>query len=590
MTLRSRTPGVALACAALLMLGACGGRGGDSPSANSTSPADGATAAPAGEVFEYKIDNAAQAPAPPTPGATTGGTVRVYTVTDAQHLDPARIYSADESTVSLLFTRSLTGYRQAGTTTTLVGDLATDTGRTTDGGKTWEYTLRDGVTWEDGKAITAADVKYGLERTFVKDYAEGPTFIQRWLTGKSDYHSVYTGPYDGKSYDGISTPDDKTIRLSFPEPQPDLPFAMAMPFSSPVRKDKDTRATYDQFPFATGPYRIADRKLDKSMTLVRNPNWKPESDPIRTNYPDRWEFSYGEIPLNTNQRLIAAVGGDAAAMTFVGVSPEVLPKVLSTPDLVNRTVSGIGPTVFYVAINNKRISDVRIRKALMYAWPRNQIRQLLGGPDTGEFAHTLTSPTLVGHESFDLFNVPPEGDPEKSKALLAEAGVQGKQKVVYAYGNLPRGEQIAVLVVQALEKAGFEVVKKPLNPKSAQEETSDPTNQFDLYGSGWLADWPSGYTVLPPLFDGREIRRGGYNTSFYNDPAVSAEMDEIAKIVDPIEAGKRWSALDKKIMEQVPVIPDLYDRSRHLYGPKIGGATLSTVLSLVSFMGVYVKP
>ena len=87
--------------------------------------------------------------------------------------------------------------------------------------------------------------------------------------------------------------------------------------------------------------------------------------------------------------------------------------------------------------------------------------------------------------------MPPAGDPEKAKALLAEAGVPD-QKIVYAYGNLPRGEQVAVVVAAGLERAGFKVVKKPVEAKTFSEEISDPTNTYDLYGGGWGADGRDG--------------------------------------------------------------------------------------------------
>jgi peptide/nickel transport system substrate-binding protein len=586
------TGAVAAACAAALITG-CGGHG-DNPAGAAPSASAATSASAEGgvvPVYHYGIDDHAVGPAPAVPGAASGGTVRVYDVADYYHLDPARIYASTEGRLSFLLTRGLTGYRQKGTDVTLVGDLATDTGRTKDGGKTWTFTLRDGITWEDGSTITSQEVKYGLERTFVPDFSEGPTYLQTWLAGTSDYHKVYKGPYvGGKELDTIGAPDDKTLTLTFKKPQPDLPFALALPFSAPVKKSKDTRTKYDQHPFSSGPYKIADRKIDKSLTLVRNTAWKPESDPLRTQYPDRFEFTFGELPLATNQRLIAAVGGDAAAMTVIdAVSPEVLPKVLADPALKARTVSGITPGVGYVAINTRRITDLKVRKALMYAYPREQIRQLLGGPDNGDFASTLSSPTLIGHEQYDLFQVPPKGDPEKAKALLAEAGKSG-QKIVLVYGNVPRGEQVAVIEAQGLEKAGFTVVKKPLNIKTAQDDISRPDNQFDLYGAGWQADWPSGATVFPPLFDGRQIRPGGYNTSFFNDPAINKEMDEISAIADPVEAGHRWSRLEQKIMAQVPMFPNLYSRIRQLHGPKIGGLALDNVQGGVSLNGVYVIP
>ncbi|MGQ0624212.1 MAG: ABC transporter substrate-binding protein [Sporichthyaceae bacterium] len=579
---------LALAMAALLVTTGCGGGDDDGGAANAApAPNSGAGAF---VKYTYGLDDNAKAPAEPIPGATEGGTVLVHNSFDFTHLDPARVYSNTEQIVSQLFTRTLTTYKVTGDQIDVIGDLATNTGVTKDGGKTWTYTLREGVTWEDGSAITSADVKYGIERTFVKDYPEGPTFVQSWLADDKDFRSFYAGPYGGKSLPNVQTPDAKTVVFKFKTARPDLPFALAMIATSPVKKSEDTRLKYNKRPFSAGPYKIEDRKIDKSMTLVRNPEWKPESDPIRHQYVDKFDFRFGEVALAISQRLVAAVGPDEASMTSLnGVSPEVLQQVVSTPDLIGRTVDGYTPFSLYVAINTKRITDLRIRKALMYAYPRQQLRQILGGPTNGDFSSTLASPTLIGFEPYDLFNVPPEGDPAKARALLEEAGAVGQQ-IVYAFGDTPRGQQLSVAVVDALEEAGFTVVKKALNPTTAQEEISDPENQLDLYGGGWGADWPSGATVYPPLFDGREIRKGGYNTSFFNDPAINKEMDEIALIADPVEAGMRWAALDRKIMEQVPVIPNLYDKNLQMYGPRLGGVFQDLVFGTVSLNGVYVKP
>jgi peptide/nickel transport system substrate-binding protein len=580
---------VATLCAATLLSGcAFGGHGDDLAEGAACSGEAAATEIPK---YNYSIDNSVSAPVKPVPNAKRGGTVRVYDVFDYNHLDPARIYVNNLQTVSQLLTRQLTGYLQDGTNIKLVGDLATDTGTASNGNRTWTYTLRPGVTWEDGSPVTSADVKYGLERQFVEDYSEGPTYLQTWFAGTQDFHSVYRGPYDGKELDAIQTPDDRTVVLNFKDPEPDVPFAVALQ-GAPVKKAKDTRGDYDLKPFSNGPYKIASHNIDRNMVLVRNTAWQANSDPIRTDYPDRFEFTFGETPLDTNRRLIAAVGADAAAMTVVdGVSPEVLDKVLNRPDLLARSVTGLTQFTSYIVFNLRRMTDIRVRRAVMYAYPRCQLRQLVGGPDTGDFADTLSSPTLVGHENSDLYHVPPGGDPEKARALLKEAGKLG-MKLVMPYGaSTRRGQQAGIIVKQALEKAGFKVVQKAIDPKDAIDQESDPNNPFDVYAQGWGADWPSGSTVYPPLFDGRLIVNGPGNTneSFFNDAAINTQMDEIRKIADPIEAGKRWAQLDREILAKLPVFPDLYLRSRQLHGPRLGNVVFDNVLGEVSLNGLYVK-
>ena len=190
---RIRSASAVTFCLALV-LSACGGGGDD---AGDKPGATGDKGAPVA-ALEFGVDDNAVGPAPAIEGAVSGGTVRVLNDSDVAHLDPARVYVTDFNLVTNLISRTLTGYRQNDGKVTLVGDLATNTGVTKDGGKTWTYTLRDGVTWEDGSPITSADVKYGLERTFVPDYSEGPAYFQEWLTGSADFHKKYSGPYDGR--------------------------------------------------------------------------------------------------------------------------------------------------------------------------------------------------------------------------------------------------------------------------------------------------------------------------------------------------------------------------------------------------------
>ncbi len=573
---------VALLGAASLLVAGCGGSG--------SGGSDGGTdAAEKADTVAFSVDDEAKGPAPEVEGAKRGGTITSLDRDDYNHLDPARIYVNNLQTVSGLITRTLNGYQEEGKKVTLVGDLAESTGTTEDGGKTWTYRLRDGVAFEDGSPITSADVKYGVERTFAAEYTEGPTYVQEWLAGTPDFRSVYAGPYKGGALDAIATPDDRTIVFTLKEPHADFPYAMALPGSAPVRKDKDTKAGYDLKPFASGPYRVASHTADKSLSLVRNDAWKPETDPIRNAYPDAWEFQFGTEPLDINKRLIAANGPDVNAMSVTTlVSPEVLQQVDTTPELKERSVQGYTQFVLQYSINNTRIKDVEVRKALLYAFPRFQARQVIGGSSAGDFASTVLSPTVPGYQEFDLFQAKPEGDPEKAKQILTDAGKLGQQ-VVYGFVNTPRGQQVSVAVAAGLEKAGFTVVKKPIQSTEYYDIIGKVDNSLDLYAGGWGADWPSAATVIPPTLDGRKIGEGSPNYAHFDDAEVNAEIDRILKITDLEKAAQEWGALDKKIMEKVPYIPYLYDKAYHLYGSGIGGVQLSTVLGEPNVQKVFVK-
>ena len=118
-------------------------------------------------------------------GATRTGAV--------DSLDPQRSYSPGVWNVMRLYTRQLVAFapRPGPAGARVVPDLATAPGRTTDGGRTWTYTLRPGLRWQDGHTLTSADVKYGIERLFASDLITGgPNWVVQLLDDK-------TTPYDG---------------------------------------------------------------------------------------------------------------------------------------------------------------------------------------------------------------------------------------------------------------------------------------------------------------------------------------------------------------------------------------------------------
>jgi len=123
------------------------------------------------------------------PGAESkaGGTLYVTGgIRQPAYLDPQRTYTGvDISWLGRTVYRSLVqapNSTDAKESATPVPDLATDTGESSDDAKVWKFTLKDGVTWQDGKDITCEDLKYGVSRTFASDIINGgPPYAISWL-------------------------------------------------------------------------------------------------------------------------------------------------------------------------------------------------------------------------------------------------------------------------------------------------------------------------------------------------------------------------------------------------------------------------
>ncbi|MFF4156599.1 ABC transporter substrate-binding protein [Streptomyces sp. NPDC001678] len=591
---RVRLSAVAVAAGAVVLSACSSGGGGGGDGDKSQGPGEDKTRS-----ANYSIGTKADStgPAPEVQGARKGGTVGVLQRDAFNHLDPGQIYYADVLTDQMLYNRTLTSYKTDDKgRVKVVGDLATDAGTPSDGGRTWKFTLKDGLKFEDGSPITAKDIRWGVERLYASFETDGPLYIPQWLSGDgNDFRKALPdGPYKGQHLPAsvLDTPDDKTVVFHFRSPHADTPFATAMPNIGPVKAEKDTQQKYDNAPFSSGPYKVGDYKVGKSLTLVRNEHWDAKSDPIRHQYADRFEISFGHQYADSTRRFLADQGADKNTMSFSNaVAPEMTEKVLAQADTKSRRLLEIQPYVDYISFNTSRLKDVRVRKALAYAMPNGQILQQNGGATAGVIATNFLSPAMDGYRPTDPFGkkAKPAGDPEKAKELLKEAGKLG-QEVVYAYANTDVQQKVQVVVVQALERAGFKVQRKEIDSNIWRTEIAKVKNDFDLYRTSWGADWPVSSTVVPPLFDGRQIADGSQNYGHLDDAKVNAEVDRISALPDVKQAAPAWQKLaDKILTEDVPGVPTFYNNQFSLWGSNLGGIKYHPVYGTVDPTAVFVK-
>ncbi|QJT03883.1 ABC transporter substrate-binding protein [Streptomyces asoensis] len=571
-------------------------------SACSSGDAGGGSSTPSGGATEYtgatvtvgtKADSTG--PAPEIAGAKKGGTIYGIAPDDFSHLDPQRIYYAYNSTAALLLHRCLTGYKiDSSGHQKLVGDLAEDTGTMSNGGKTWTFTLKEGLKWQDGTELTVDDVRHGIERLWATFIIESASYVQIAITGKGGkWRDAYEGPYKGKHLTEIVTDKAKrTVTFNLAEARPDFNFTLAMHSYAAVSPKLDTKEKYDKMPAACGPYMVKSHVTDKSMTLTRNKFWDPKTDSIRNNYPDGFEFTFGIETLDGVDRLIASQGNDAYAVSiYKGVPAERIQKVLTDPEIKKRTFNGLLTGTYYYAINTKRVTDLKVRQALNHAWPLQQIRQIYGGPSSGDFATTILSPDILGREKFDVYGKlkTPQGDPAAAKKLLKEAGKEG-MKIVYAFPQDPTYNKTKVVIENALKAAGFTPVIKPVDSTTYYDQIAKVDNSFDVMWYGWSPDWPTAYTMMQPLFDSASVGDGLYNVSQTKVPFIDQAIQTNMVITDQKKAGAAWAALDKKIMTEVaPIIPEMYQRRYYVYGNKVGGAQFDPNFSATLLYKTFVK-
>jgi peptide/nickel transport system substrate-binding protein len=544
-------------------------------------------------------------PAPGTggPGATTGPVVTqdpnlakkggtIYVLTQSEqwnHVDPQRVYTGEDlAFFGGTIMRGLTSYKFSADPTegtSLQPDLATDLGTSTEGGKVWSFTLREGVTWQDGSDVTCEDVKYGVSRTFATDVInQGPTYAVVYLDipTEDDGSSAYKGPYTkvGQDlYDAAVSCEGKTITFKLKQPIADFNYTVTLGFS-PVRESDDTGETYGTVaPYvqSNGPYQVESYTTGNGgkMVLVRNPNWNADSD-FRPAYPDKWEVHFGIDPKVLDQRIMQSSGNDAFAVQYGNIQPENLGVVFEnnetpTEQYKDRAISGFDPYSRYYWIDNVKVPNVKIRQAMAVALDREAIRLNVGGEFAGGFADGLVKPNIGGDYAptgfWDTFfgkEIAETGDPELAKSLIAESG-EAAPALVFNFADTPVNAQTAAIVIDSLGKAGFTVTPAPLPPGQYYSIVFDPEQSGHFGTAGWGADWPNASTVLPPLL----TDAGGWNLSRVDDDTVNAAVTSGLTELNRDAQMKIWQDLNKYSAEQVNTLPTFFGLSQTIGGTKV---------------------
>jgi len=517
------------------------------------------------------------------------------------HLDPNRIYTGrDLAFMNSFMTRTLVAYNPVpgAKGTLLVPDLATNTGIPSNQAKTWKFTLRPGVTFEDGKAITCADVKYGTSRTFATDViTDGPGYSLQWLDipKDADGNPIYTGPYKNTpagvaAFNKAVTCDklNRTITFNLNTSVADFNYLATYGTISPIQKALDNGDAYDLRPQSTGPYKIQSNTKE-GLVLVRNTKWNKASDKVRTPYPDRIELRFGIDEQVRDQMMLA--NSIPSAVNFGNPLPVNRSKFFDVnsgdplPSMAGRAINYSDPYARYYAFNLAKMPCLEVRAAMYYARNAKAILDYAGGPAFGgSYASGVISPLLAtdfaptgvaGPGSKDFM---PAGNIDKAKALLetAKTTCPAEYKHATETGIVIDTRQSATLQdtipidTAAYARAGikvtFNIIKSSYYPT-----VMNAAKQNDLSISGWGADWANASTVIPQLY----IVNGGFDLSQNgNDPTYAAfakNVDTAMKTTNRQAQAKLWKALDKQAMTRFWVLPTLFGKAQFVWSSGVGG-------------------
>ncbi len=531
-----------------------------------------------------------------------GGTLTVYSSEDFEHLDPGEAYFSLDYAIMYATQRPLFMY-PPDTTTTLAPDLATAiptlaNGGITDGGKIVTVHIQPDVKFSPpvNRTVTSADVAYAIERGANPNVANG-----------------YFGPYfgdlvgaassKGGPIAGIQTPNATTIVFHLTQPTaPLLIGALSLPLSSPVPEsfagpmDKKSPTTYGSLAeVATGPYMLESNaqgvfqgigyQTGKSATLVRNPNWNPNSYTAAFKPP----AYLNQININ--------IGGDASV-----IGPQVLKGSdavqLDTPaqnvvklayeSYPSQITFTAGSGDHYVSLDNQHgpFTNVNLRRAVYAGLDRAAIIKVIGGSLVAEPATHFIYPGTDGFLQAGGYAGP---------QLPWNKDVNGNLKVAEQYikaAGYPSGKYTGNYVVQIVganngnAPAEIQIVNADLTALGFKTHVSE-VDQSVMYGKycgvpkaeidvcptgGWIRDFDDPLTVLYVPFYGPAITSTN-NSNFgqVNDPQINAAMQAASLVVNPAARAQAWANVDELLVDKAAAIPEDFDNQPNIRSADVRG-------------------
>lgn len=508
------------------------------------------------------ISNAAGGLAP-FDKSKAGGTLKLVAQSAAGTLDPKINYTSQfwqlyQATYDGLLTFK---YADGQGSFEVVPDLAEALPKVSNGGKTLTFKLRKGIKFSNGQEVTVKDVKASFERIFKVSSPTAGTFysgivgadvcLKTPTTCKLD-KGVVVNPATNEVVINLVSPDDAILsKLA-------VPHAVINPASTPG-KDQGTTPIP-----TTGPYMYKTYDPNKTLLLVRNPNfkeWSSEAQP--QGYPDQIEYSFGVTPTAA----VTAVQNNQANMVFDPIPADRLPE-LGTKYASQVFINPL-TAMWYLPmnVNIAPFNNVKARQAVNYAIDRNAMVKIFGGTSLAQPVCSFLPPNFPGHVDYCGYTkgATPEkpakawgaADLDKAKQLVKESGTAG-QAVAIVVSDDDVNKQMGVYVQSVLNAIGYKATVKAISGNIQFTYIQNTKNKVQISVTQWYQDYPAASDFLYVLLgcesftpnSDSSINMAGYCNKKLNDRMKAAIA---LGVTDPVKANAEWGAIDQAIMADAPV-------------------------------------
>lgn len=407
--------------------------------------------------------------------------------------------------------------------------------------KSYTVTLRQGVTFHDGKPMTADDVVYSVDEIWKK----------------------YAATASMADYSGIEAPDSGTVVIRFSRPMPEFTFASLLSGSAAYVLPKHVYAGGDPLanpannaPIGTGPWKFKAWVRGSHIELVRNDDYWRAGFP----YMDRLMLRFVREPAG---RAAALEAGEIQVGVFNPVPPTEIKRLTGNGNgKLIATTEGYEEAVWATTLEcNCReplFAKREVRQAMFLAIDRSQIAKTV----YYGYARPGTGPIFSPNTTFytpDVFST--AFDPKKAAALLDAAGHKRNGKAprftvnLVAGGWFPENAKAGALVKQALEDIGVAVTLAAPDRAAAIKRLYTDYD-FDLAISN-QSNPSEPVPTTTQYYTGDGIKKGVpfRNASGFSSPELDALVDRIRIETDSDARKALVVDFQKKVAEEAFDLP-----------------------------------
>ena len=456
----------------------------------------------------------------------------------------------------------------------LVPDLALSLPVPSDDGRSYSFRLRTGIQYSTGATITPTDVRRSFERLF-EMRSPGTVFYDE-IVGA---HDCYRRPRCDLSRGIVTNDRAGTVAFRLTAPDPDFLFKLAQPYAYVLPASTPSREARSPLP-ASGPYLIRSFARGRELKLIRNTRFREWSNAAQPDgYPDEIVWTLG---LSPERSVTLMERGQADFLASFGAPPRGYRNVLRTRYPSQLHVGWVmGTDFFFLNTRAEPFNDVRVRRALNYAFDRNRAVQIYGGPEVARPTCQILPPEMPGFRRYCPYTHHPSRDGgwhspdlKRARQLVAASGTQGMDVKVWD----TREPQVALdegrYLTSLLRRLGYRASLHLLDDRHFFQYTNDSRNQAQVVSGGWTADYPSPSTFIGKLSCGYFIPRSASSTdaSELCDPNIDRQIAraQSLQLLHSAQANVLWARLDRQLTDSAVWLPTVTSKATTILSRRVG--------------------